>query len=192
MVKAERAKGGNVIYAHAGDLISPSLLSGLDQGEHTIALTNMAPPDIFTPGNHEFDFGAAGVPEAHERGEVPALRRQPAHRGRTSRSPASRTREIRDVGGLKVGIVGLTAEDSPVKSSPGDNLVFAPTFDTAMAPGARISGRKGADLVVAVVHANRAVDLKLYRQRRLRHHPRRATTMTSPCSSTATRCWPSR
>ena len=57
MVKAERAKGGNVIYAHAGDLISPSLLSGFDQGEHTIALTNMAPPDIFTPGNHEFDFG---------------------------------------------------------------------------------------------------------------------------------------
>ena len=57
MVKAERAKGGHVIYAHAGDLISPSLLSGLDQGEHTIALTNMAPPDIFTPGNHEYDFG---------------------------------------------------------------------------------------------------------------------------------------
>ena len=59
VVKAERAKGGNVIYAHAGDLISPALLSGLDQGAHTIALTNMAPPDIFTPGNHEFDFGEA-------------------------------------------------------------------------------------------------------------------------------------
>ncbi len=58
VVKAERAKGGHVIYAHAGDLISPSLLSGFDQGEHTIALTNMAPPDIFTPGNHEYDFGA--------------------------------------------------------------------------------------------------------------------------------------
>ena len=58
VVKAERAKGTNVIYAHAGDLISPSLLSGLDQGEHTIALTNLAPPDIFTPGNHEYDFGA--------------------------------------------------------------------------------------------------------------------------------------
>src|SRR6478735_8303177 len=43
VVKAERAKGGNVIYAHAGDLISPSLLSGLDQGAHTIALTNLAP-----------------------------------------------------------------------------------------------------------------------------------------------------
>ncbi len=27
-------RGGHVIYAHAGDLISPSLMSGFDQGEH--------------------------------------------------------------------------------------------------------------------------------------------------------------
>jgi hypothetical protein len=37
VIKAERAKGGNVIYAHAGDLISPSLLSGLDQGQQVAA-----------------------------------------------------------------------------------------------------------------------------------------------------------
>src|SRR5690242_20119391 len=47
VVKAERAKGGHVVYGHAGDMISPSLLSGLDKGEHTIALTNLAPPDAF-------------------------------------------------------------------------------------------------------------------------------------------------
>ena len=56
IVKAERAKG-HVVYVHAGDTISPSLLSGLDKGEHMIALFNMAPPDAFTPGNHEYDFG---------------------------------------------------------------------------------------------------------------------------------------
>ena len=30
VVKAERATGGHVIHAHAGDLISPSLLSSFD------------------------------------------------------------------------------------------------------------------------------------------------------------------
>src|SRR5262252_3606439 len=59
VVKAERAKGGHVIFAHAGDTLSPSLMSGLDRGAHIITLTNMVPPDIFTPGNHEFDFGKA-------------------------------------------------------------------------------------------------------------------------------------
>ena len=54
-----RAKGGHVIFAHGGDTLSPSLMSGIDGGAHIIALTNMIPPDIFAPGNHEFDFGKA-------------------------------------------------------------------------------------------------------------------------------------
>ena len=32
IVKAERAKGGHVIFAHGGDTLSPSLMSGLDRG----------------------------------------------------------------------------------------------------------------------------------------------------------------
>ncbi|HNB29021.1 MAG TPA: bifunctional metallophosphatase/5'-nucleotidase, partial [Alphaproteobacteria bacterium] len=32
VVAAERAKAGNLIYAHAGDTISPSLMSSFDQG----------------------------------------------------------------------------------------------------------------------------------------------------------------
>src|SRR6516165_10423467 len=57
--KAERGKGGHVILAHAGDTISPSPFSSTDEGARIIALTNMVAPDIFVPGNHEFDFGKA-------------------------------------------------------------------------------------------------------------------------------------
>src|SRR5258707_12446929 len=57
IVKAERARGVHVIFAHAGDPLSASLMSGFDRGAHIITLTNMIPPDIFVPGNHEFDFG---------------------------------------------------------------------------------------------------------------------------------------
>jgi len=59
VVKAERAKGANVIFAHAGDTLSPSLMSGLDRGARVLTLTNLLAPDIFAPGNHEFDFGKA-------------------------------------------------------------------------------------------------------------------------------------
>ena len=47
------------MFAHGGDTLSPSLMSGIDSGAHIITLTNMIPPDIFAPGNHEFDFGKA-------------------------------------------------------------------------------------------------------------------------------------
>ena len=63
VVKAERAKAsvtsGHVIFAHGGDTLSPSLMSGIDHGKHIMTLTNLIPPDIFVPGNHEFDFGKA-------------------------------------------------------------------------------------------------------------------------------------
>src|SRR3954469_6672747 len=60
VVKAERAKGGgHVIFAHGGDTLSPSLMSGIDHGAHIVTLTNLVRPDIFAPGNHEFDFGKA-------------------------------------------------------------------------------------------------------------------------------------
>jgi 5'-nucleotidase / UDP-sugar diphosphatase len=160
VIKAERAKGGNVIYAHAGDLISPSLLSGLDQGQHTIALTNMAPPDIFTPGNHEFDFGPDVFLKRMGEARFPLF----AANLRTAEGkpiPGFKDMEIREVEGLKLGMLGLTAEDSPVKSSPGDGLLFAPTFDTAVARAGELRAQ-GADMVIAVVHANRAVDLRLF------------------------------
>ncbi len=57
VVKDERAKGRNVIFAHGGDTLSPSVMSGFDRGKHIIALINMIAPDIFVAGNHEFDFG---------------------------------------------------------------------------------------------------------------------------------------
>src|SRR6188474_2922398 len=63
VVKAERdrarALGGHVLFAHGGDTLSPSLMSGVDQGAHIVTLTNALKPDIFVPGNHEFDFGKA-------------------------------------------------------------------------------------------------------------------------------------
>ena len=163
VVKAERAKGGHVLYAHAGDLISPSLLSGFDQGEHTIALTNLAPPDVFTPGNHEFDFGPEVFMKRMKEAKFPLY----AVNLRTADGQmveGFKDTAIIDMGGVKVGIVGATAEDSPEKSSPGDGLEFLPTLETTVVAGKRLKA-EGADIVVAVVHANRELDRSLFDNR---------------------------
>lgn len=160
VVKGERATGGHVIYAHAGDLVSPSLLSGFDQGEHTIELTNLAPPDIFTPGNHEYDFGEAVFRERMGEAKFPLFAAN--LRDRQGQPIAGfKDTEIRNIGGLKLGFVGLTADDSAIKSSPGDNLIFQPTYETAIA-AAKALKTQGADMIVAVAHAKREIDLRLY------------------------------
>ena len=56
-MKAERAKNPNTFVTHGGDTLSPSLMSGFDQGEHMIALFNAIGLDALAPGNHEFDHG---------------------------------------------------------------------------------------------------------------------------------------
>ena len=58
ILKAENAAADDVLVVHAGDAISPSLLSGFDKGAHMIDLLNRVPLDVFVLGNHEFDFGA--------------------------------------------------------------------------------------------------------------------------------------
>ena len=57
LAKAEKAANPNMLYLYSGDLISPSLLSGIDKGKNTIELVNLVPFDVAVPGNHEFDFG---------------------------------------------------------------------------------------------------------------------------------------
>ena len=160
VVKAERAKWGHIVYAHGGDLISPSLMSGFDKGEHTIALTNMAPPDIFTPGNHEFDFGEDVFRKRMSEARFPIF----AANLRTRDGiplPGFRDTEIKNFGGLKVGFIGLTADNSPRTSKPGPGLSFASIYDTGVTL-ARELREAGADMIVAVVHADRATDMRLY------------------------------
>jgi 5'-nucleotidase/UDP-sugar diphosphatase len=162
VVKAERAKGGHVIYVHAGDLISPSLFSGFDKGEHTVVLTSMAPPDIFTPGNHEYDFGPDVFRQRMREAKYPVYA---ANLLGADGKPIDGIGDVKfvEIGRLKIGIVGLTADDSPVKSSPGD-LKFLPTVETAIAKAGDLR-EAGADFTVAVVHANRAEDMKLFASR---------------------------
>ena len=159
VVKAERAKGGTVIYVHAGDTISPSLMSGFDQGAHIIDLLNMAPPDFFVPGNHEFDFGPKVFRQRMGEAKFPIYA---ANLRAADGAPLKKVRDrtIVEVGDVKIGIIGLTADDSPVKSKPG-KLQFAPTVETGVKL-ARQMRKEGVDIVVAVAHANRSQDMQLF------------------------------
>ena len=75
IVRAERAKGVPLLYAHAGDMFSPSLMSGFDQGAHTVDLLNVVPPDVFVPGNHEFDFGPEVYAKRRAKSNLPIFPR---------------------------------------------------------------------------------------------------------------------
>ncbi|CEJ09852.1 Trifunctional nucleotide phosphoesterase protein YfkN precursor [bacterium YEK0313] len=162
VVKAERARGVPMLYVHAGDMFSPSLMSGFDQGAHTVELVNLAPPDVFVPGNHEFDFG----PEAY------AARRREAKFAYFAANmrdadgaplPGHEDGRIFDLGVAKLGVFGVALPNTAEVSSSGD-IRFSPTMETVQREAARLR-RAGADLVVCCAHTDRADDLKIVRSR---------------------------
>jgi 2',3'-cyclic-nucleotide 2'-phosphodiesterase (5'-nucleotidase family) len=161
-IKAEKAAGAAagrlVIAVNGGDVISPSLMSGFDQGAHIIDLMNSSPLDVFVPGNHEYDFGRDVFFKRMEEARFPKLAANLRRRD-GSPVPGFQDRVLMEAGGVKIALVGLTADDSPTKSNPQD-LVIAASESTLIAQAAA-ARREGADLVVAVVHAPRAQDTAL-------------------------------
>jgi len=161
VVKAERAKGGNTIYVFPGDLLSPSILAGFDQGKHMVELLNMNPPDILVPGNHEYDFGPEIFLERMKEGNFPKLATNTRNKDGSPIEGFEDTKMF-TFGDVKVGVMGLTTEDTPDISSPGD-ITFASSVDTATATSAKLRD-EGADMVVAVVHTTQGTDFDiLYR-----------------------------
>jgi 2',3'-cyclic-nucleotide 2'-phosphodiesterase (5'-nucleotidase family) len=160
VVKAERARaaqtGRRVIFAHAGDTLSPSLMSGIDQGYHIVDLINMIAPDIFVPGNHEFDFGQEVFFRRMREAKFPVYAAN-MRKGDGSAIENFKDRSIVEIGGVKIGFTGQALTETPRLSNSGD-LRFTPLVPSVEEQVAALRA-EGADFVVAVVHAGRGDDL---------------------------------
>ena len=160
VVKAERARGP-VVFVHAGDTLSPSLMSGLDEGAHIMVLTNMIAPDVFVPGNHEFDFGKEVFFRRMAEAKFPIFCANILNPDGTL-AAGMRERTILTFDGIRIGIAAATDEDAVILSSPGD-LKFPRAVDTIEQQAAALR-KEGADIVVACVHTDRAKDEAMYRR----------------------------
>lgn len=159
-IRAERARATNVIVAHAGDAISPSLMSSLDKGAHVIDLTNRLDIDVFVPGNHEFDFGPDIFRKRMSEARFPLLAAN-LRDEKDQRLAGFQDTRLFKIEGVTIAVIGLTAENSVDRSSPG-NLRFRSSQETLKELAPRLR-QEGADLVVAVAHAPRRVDFRLMR-----------------------------
>src|SRR5262245_39451069 len=57
LLARERTRNPNTITTFGGDLLSPSVMSGLTKGRQMVELTDALGVQVAVVGNHEFDFG---------------------------------------------------------------------------------------------------------------------------------------
>ena len=162
VVKAERARGVPLLYAHAGDSFSPSLMSGFDRGAHIVELLNLAPPDLFVPGNHEFDFGPEVFAERVAQARFPFYAAN--LRGADGQPlPGLTDSALITLGGIRLGLVGIALEATPEKSQSG-SLRFGPEIATLAREAERLRA-EGAQMIVGIAHTARVTDDAIVRAR---------------------------
>ncbi|MFC3088439.1 bifunctional metallophosphatase/5'-nucleotidase [Tabrizicola soli] len=158
VAKAERAANPNTLYLFNGDMLSPSLASGFDQGQNTIDFTNLVPFDLAVPGNHEFDFGPENFFQKMKASKYPWAAINITNDDGSAIEGLGGVM-VKEVGGLKVALIPLAQDTSPEVSSTG-SLKFLPTVETGIAAAAK-AREEGADIVVGVVQTNMENDRAL-------------------------------
>lgn len=161
VVEAERAMGGQVLVMFGGDTISPSLLSGMDEGAHMIDLLNQIGLTAMAIGNHEFDFGPDIAEQRIAEAQFPVLGANHANPSGDQLEGAQKSIML-EAGPYSIGVFGLTTVSTVEKSSPGEYM-FRPATEVA-AEQAELLRSAGADLVIALAHTDLAEDEELRRQ----------------------------
>lgn len=153
-----RKTSPHTLFVLAGDTLSPSVASRLFKGAQMVALWNALGLDLATFGNHEFDFGLdvlrARVHESRFRWLVANVEYRHDH------AHLVRPYEIRVLGGVKVGVIGLVTPETAQSSKPGERVAFLDPIATARReiPCMR---REGAQVIVALTHLSLSDDKAL-------------------------------
>src|SRR6478609_5052399 len=164
-VRRARAKdGGAVALLDAGDMFQGTLESNLTAGASVIEAYRVLGMTVATLGNHEFDFGpvpGADDPQGAIRARIseapfPILSANLVVLG-SHTSPAwdkLRRSVLLNVGGVRVGFVGLLTRETPsiVLSAWFAGLDVTP-LAPALAEEAQNLRAQGAEIVIGIAHA---------------------------------------
>ncbi len=155
------AEGGTALITFGGDMISPSVFSGIDKGAHMIALANTIGIDVAVVGNHEFDFGSEVLQERLAESKTIWLASNVDFKGESF--PGALNRWMVEQGDYRIGFIGLVTSETPVISSPGSDTTFRPVLE-AGALHAQALKDDGADIVIALTHQGLKHDRELLRE----------------------------
>jgi len=157
-VKAVRAEGKPTLLLDSGDTIQGAPTQALvfagrvgDASDPIVRAMNLVGYDAMALGNHEFDFGLPRLEKSRGQARFAWLS---ANTVRPDGQPAFPPYVVREVAGVRVGILGLVTPHVANWESPA--LLEGLQFGDAVAAARRyvpvIRGKERCDLVVVLTH----------------------------------------
>lgn len=147
-----RSEVENVLLLDGGDRFTGTLFHQQYRGQDSVQIMNAIGYDGMTLGNHEFDDGDQTLADFVDGVEFPVVTANVDF----SESPVLAGKippyAILDVNGQQIGIIGLVTPDTPVISSPGQELVFDSDLVAVTQAMVDALTAEGVNKIVLVTH----------------------------------------
>lgn len=152
----------NSLFLLSGDTISPSVESITYKGAQMIDAWNLAGLDYSTLGNHEFDFGPDVLRQRMKESKFTWIVANVIDKKTGKPFGGAPAYVIREFDGVKVGIFGLTLEETKTTSRPGPDVEFLNPCETARKMVKEIHDQ-GVKTVIALTHLSMSEDKEVAR-----------------------------
>ena len=155
-----RKRTNNAILVDGGDQFQGSLFYTYYKGKMAAEFMNKLGYDAMTVGNHEFDDGPEVLRGFMDAVNFPVLMSnadfsaEPLLQGKLLKST------VIERGGEKLGLIGLTPQDTDELASPGPNVVFADPVGAVQAQVDALTAM-GVNKIIVLSHSGYHVDKRV-------------------------------
>lgn len=152
-----RARTNNSILVDGGDQFQGTLFYTYYKGQMTAEFMNKLGYDGMTVGNHEFDDGPEVLRGFMDAVEFPVLMSNADVSAEPLLADVLMKSTVIERGGEKIGMIGLTPQNTDELASPGKNITFKNPAESVQAEVDKLT-EEGVNKIIVLSHSGYGVD----------------------------------
>ena len=156
-VAEARARSNNSILVDGGDQFQGTLFYTFYKGAAAAEFMNKLGYDGMTVGNHEFDDGPEVLTGFMDSVNFPVLMSNADVSGEPLLADKLMKSTVIERGGEKIGLIGLTPENTDELASPGPNVIFSEPIAAVQAEVDKLT-EMGVNKIIVLSHSGYGVD----------------------------------
>ena len=156
-VEAARARAENSILVDGGDQFQGTLFYTYYKGKLAAEMMNKLGYDGMTVGNHEFDDGPEVLRGFMDAVNFPVLMSNADVSGEPLLAGKLAKSTVIERGGEKIGMIGLTPQDTDELASPGPNVIFTDPSEAVQGEVDKLTA-EGVNKIIVLSHSGFVVD----------------------------------
>jgi len=156
-IEEAKARSNNWILVDGGDQFQGSLFYTYYKGKLAAEMMNKMGYTAMTVGNHEFDDGPEVLAGFVDAVEFPILMSNADISGEPLLADKIAKSTVIEQGGEKIGLIGLTPQDTDELASPGPNVIFTEPVGAVQAEVDKLT-EEGVNKIIVLSHSGYRVD----------------------------------